>query len=91
MPYYTIRLVGKNVIVKHKQGDLTAMFNGKHSAKILIGKEFGPQSKGICGICDGKPGKYLTADGVDVGAEPNKYSLIGNSYWIPREDETEEQ
>ena len=67
------------------------MFNGKHRAKVFVGKEFGPQSYGMCGRCDGEPAKYLLADGTDVSGEPDKYNKIGVSNWIPMPDETEEQ
>ena len=88
-PDYTIQLIGEYVVVKHKRCDLTAMFNGKHRAKVLVDKSFGTEAYGICGPCNGKRDVYLTADWRDVSGEPDRFAQIGNSNWMPMPDELE--
>ena len=76
-------------MVKSTHCDLTAMFDGKHRAKVMVDKAFGPSAVGICGTCDGIHNDFRTADGNDVSGETNRFALIGNSYWEPMPFEEE--
>ena len=90
-PDYTITWEGSNVIVRHKFCDLTSMFNGHHTARVVIGKEFGSDAFGICGDCNGdQTNDFLTRNRTDVSQEKNKGTLVGNSFWEPMPYETEE-
>ena len=86
---YKIEENGDNIVIKNKHCDLEATYNGKHTAKVYIGKKFGLDANGLCGNCDGVKNDYRTSDGTDVSEFPDKYARIGNSYLVPMPDETD--
>ena len=92
MPYstadYTIVKNGEYIVVENNCG-MKAMFNGHARAKVIIDKEDGPGTTGICGDCNGVPDDYRLGNGTDVGDRWDKYSLIGNSYLVGGPDDVE--
>ena len=85
---FTISLVGRYVAVENNCG-MVAMFDGRHRVRIMINKEDGNTTDGMCGDCIEPPDTYRTRDGTDVSNEPDKYNLIGMSYWQQHYNEEE--
>ena len=79
---YVITEVDDFIVVTSTCG-MTAMFDGKKTAKVIISEEDGDKTNGICGICNGLPDDFKTADGTDVSNEKDKFKKIGNSYARP--------
>ena len=85
---YEISLIGRYVVVENNCG-MVAMFDGNHRVKIMINMEDGDTIDGMCGKCTDPEDIYRTRDGTDVSNEPDKYNLIGMSYWQPQYNEDE--
>lgn len=85
---YRITRNGEYIIVENRCG-MMAMFNGNARVKVLISKENGQNATGICGNCNDVKDDYRLGDGTDVSQETNKYSMIGNSYVVEGDSDTE--
>ena len=88
MDDFKIFLAGSYMAVENNCG-MVAMFDGRHRVKIMINRENGDTTDGICGDCVEPRDTYRTRDGIDVSSEPDKYNLIGMSYWQPQYNEDE--
>ena len=88
-PNYALRRVGLYYIVENKCG-MGAMYHIKRpTVKVWIPTVFGDGAFGLCGNCNHTQDDYRLRNGTDVSAYADKYSLIGNSYWVPQPDEPE--
>ena len=67
-------------------------FDGKSVVEIITGRILAANATGICGNCDGNhTNDYVLENGTDVMGDTNRDTLIGNSWWDPQPDETEDQ
>ena len=73
---------GSNAIVKNRCG-MEAMFNGDNTVKVFVPQEYLSVRSGICGDCNGVQDDYKMKNETDVSSFENKYSLIGQSYYVP--------
>ena len=88
---FTISLDGRYVAVENNCG-MVAMFDGRHRVRIMINKEDGNTTDGMCGDCIEPPDTYRLRNGTDVSSVPVplRYNLIGMSYWQPHYNESED-
>ena len=72
--------------------DTEVKFDGKSVVKIITGRILAANAVGICGNCDGNhTNDYVLENGTDVMGDPNRDTLIGNSWWDPQPGETADQ
>jgi hypothetical protein len=84
-----IMFAGENVMLEATLNNgtpptvLTVEFNTYCTAYIDLPPEYKNRVEGICGDADGNPDNDLTTkEGVDVRYEPNKYTLVGDSWQL---------
>ena len=70
---------------------MEAMFNGEHTVKVFVPQEYLGVGSGICGDCNGLQDDFKMKNGTDVSDFDNKYSLIGQSYYVPDPDDDIEE
>ena len=81
---------GLFIVIENKCG-MKAMFNGVTTAKVIINKEDGTTATGLCGDCNGVEDDLRLKNSTDVRNYVKKYSLIGNSYVVEGDDDTEKR
>ena len=65
-------------------------FDGRNRLIIFIGRDSGVDVTGMCGNCDDdNTNDYILRNGTDVSHLPNKFELIGDSWWLKEYGELE--